>query len=82
MWDQIITIKITTDLNYFSPWEVHLFNTQVSQFELNYWNELVHDILIYWEAPVYLIRKNILLFVLTVLTTHFCLIGNHLIVYN
>ncbi len=32
----IITIKRTKDLNYFSLCALHLFNTQVSQFELNY----------------------------------------------
>ncbi len=36
---QIITIKITKDLNYFSLWALNLFHTQVSQFELNYWNK-------------------------------------------
>ncbi len=39
MWDKIITIKRTKDLNYFSLWAFNLFNTQVSQFELNYWNK-------------------------------------------
>ncbi len=32
----IITIKRTKDLNYFSLCALHLFNTRVSQFELNY----------------------------------------------
>ncbi len=36
---QIITIKRTKDLNYFSLCAFHLFNTRVSQFELNYWNK-------------------------------------------
>ncbi len=53
MWAKIITIKGTKDLNYFSLCVLNLFNTQVSQFEFNYWNELFHDILIYWDAPVY-----------------------------
>ncbi len=39
MWAKIITIKITKDLNYFSICALHLFNTRVSQFELNYWNK-------------------------------------------
>ncbi len=39
MWAKIITIKITKDLNYFSLCALNLFNTQVSQFELNYWNK-------------------------------------------
>ncbi len=39
MWAKIITIKRTKDLNYFSLCALHLFNTQVSQFELNYWNK-------------------------------------------
>ncbi len=52
MWAKIITIKITKDLNYLSLCAFNLFNIWVSQFELNYWNELVHDIIIYWDAPV------------------------------
>ncbi len=35
----IITIKRTKDLNYFSLCALNLFNTRVSQFELNYWNK-------------------------------------------
>ncbi len=49
-------LKETKDLNYFSLCALNLFNTRVSQFcveELSYWNnELFHDILIYWDAPV------------------------------
>ncbi len=33
---KIITIKRTKDLNYFSLCALNLFNTRVSQFELNY----------------------------------------------
>ncbi len=40
MWAKIITIKRTKDLNYFSLCALNLFNTQVLQFELNYWNKL------------------------------------------
>ncbi len=40
MWDKIITIKRTTDLNYFSLCALNLFNTRVSQFELKYWNRV------------------------------------------
>ncbi len=40
MWAKIITIKRTKDLNYFSLYALHLFNTWVSQFELNYWNKI------------------------------------------
>ncbi len=40
MWAKIITIKRTNDLNYFSLCALNLFNTRVSQFELNYWNKL------------------------------------------
>ncbi len=36
MWDTIITIKRTKDLNYFSLCALNVFNTRVSQFELNY----------------------------------------------
>ncbi len=32
-------IKRTKDLNYFSLCALNVFNTQVSQFELNYWNK-------------------------------------------
>ncbi len=39
MWDKIITIKRTKDLNYFSLCAFNLFNTQISQFEFNYWNK-------------------------------------------
>ncbi len=39
MWTKIITIKRTKDLNYFSLCALDLFNTRVSQFELNYWNK-------------------------------------------
>ncbi len=40
MWAKIITIKRTKDLNYSSLCALNLFNTQVSQFELKYWNKL------------------------------------------
>ncbi len=39
MWAKIITIKRTNDFNYFSLCAFNLFNTRVSQFELNYWNK-------------------------------------------
>ncbi len=39
MWAKILTIKRTKDLNYFSLCAFNLFNTRVSQFELNYWNK-------------------------------------------
>ncbi len=54
MWAKIITIKSNKVLNYFSLCALDLFNTQVSL----HWswiteiNELFHDILIYWDAPV------------------------------
>ncbi len=35
MWAKIITIKKNKDLNYFSLCAFNLFNTRVSQFELN-----------------------------------------------
>ncbi len=41
MWAKIITIKRTKDLNYFSLCAFNLFNTRVSQFELNYWNKFI-----------------------------------------
>ncbi len=52
MWAKIVTIKRTKDLNYFSLCALNVFNTQVSKFELNYWNKWTfHDHLIYWDAP-------------------------------
>ncbi len=39
MWAKIITIKITKHLNYFSLCAFNLFYSQISQFELNYWNK-------------------------------------------
>ncbi len=39
MWAKIITIKRTKYLNYFSLCSLNVFNTRVSQFELNYWNK-------------------------------------------
>ncbi len=36
---KIIIIKRTEDLNYFSLCALNLFNTRVSQFEMNYWNK-------------------------------------------
>ncbi len=39
MWAEIIRIKRTKDLNYFSLCALNLFNTRVSQFEMNYWNK-------------------------------------------
>ncbi len=39
MGAKIITIKRTKDLNYFSLCALNLFNTRVTQFELNYWNK-------------------------------------------
>ncbi len=60
MWAKIITIKRTKDLNYFSLCALNLFNTWVSQ--LLSWiteiNELFHDILIYWDAPVDVMRSS------------------------
>ncbi len=56
---KMITIKWTKEFNSFSLCALNLFNTRVSQFELNYWkNELFHDILIYWDAPVVSAANN------------------------
>ncbi len=52
MWAKIITIKRTKDLNYFSLCALNLFNTQVSQIELNYWNKWTFHIQMYWDAHV------------------------------
>ncbi len=53
MWAKIITIKRTKDLNYFSLCAFNLFNTRVSQFELNYWNKWTFPQ--YSNSPVYFI---------------------------
>ncbi len=53
MWPKIITIKRTKDLNYFSLCALNLFNTRVSQFELNYWNKWTFTRHSNWDAPVY-----------------------------
>ncbi len=53
MWAKIITIKRNKDLNNFILCAFYLFNTQVSQFVLNYWNKWTfprHSNLLY--APV------------------------------
>ncbi len=56
MWAKIITIKRTKDLNYFSLCALNLFYTH--EFHNLSWiseiNELFHDILINWDAPVYI----------------------------
>ncbi len=43
---KIMKIKRTKDLNCLSQCALNLFNTQVSQFELNYWNK--------WTFPQHL----------------------------
>ncbi len=49
MWAKIITIKRTKDLNHFSQCALHEFHNLSWITEIN---ELFHDILIYWDAPV------------------------------
>ncbi len=39
MWAKILTFKRSKDLNCFSLCALNLFNAQVLQFELNYWNK-------------------------------------------
>ncbi len=53
MWAKIITIKRTKDLNYFNSWIylIHKFHNLSWITEIN---ELFHNILIYWDAPVLL----------------------------
>ncbi len=66
MWAKIITIKRTKDSNYFSLCALNLFiyfvqsNVQMNlkhEFHnlscITKINEIFHDILIYWDAPVY-----------------------------
>ncbi len=38
---KIIIIKRTEDLNYFSQCALNVFNTRVSQFDINYWNKWI-----------------------------------------
>ncbi len=60
MWAKIITIKITKDLNYFSLCALNLFNTRVSQFELNYWNKWTfpwHSNLSRWTCITWTIKS-------------------------
>ncbi len=52
---KIITIKRTKDLNYFSLCALNLFNIQFHNLSwITEINELFHDVLIYWDAPVYI----------------------------
>ncbi len=80
MWAKIITIKRTKDFNYFSLCALNLFNTQVSQFELNYWNK--------WTFPRHsnLLRStyNIYTYVCVYiyLLIDFILWWTHLILYH
>ncbi len=58
MWAKIITIKRSKDLNYFNLCALNLFNTQVHNLSwITEINEIFHDILIYWDAPVYTITE-------------------------
>ncbi len=67
MWAKIITIKRTKDLNYFSLCALHLFNTRVSQFELNYWNKWTFprhsNLLKCTYVYIYIYTLNVLLYV-------------------
>ncbi len=50
MWATMITIKRTKDLNYFSLRALNLFNTEFHNLSwITETNELLHDILIYWD---------------------------------
>ncbi len=54
MWAKIISIKRTKDLNYFSLCAFNLFNNKFHNLSLTAEiNDLFHNILIYWDAPVY-----------------------------
>ncbi len=57
MWAKII--KRTKDLNYFS---LCALNYVIHEFHNLSWiteiNELFHDILIYWDSPVYFVFQN------------------------
>ncbi len=55
MWAKIITIKRTKDLNYFSLCAfIYLIHKFYNLSWITEINELFHDILIYWDAPVYI----------------------------
>ncbi len=58
MWTKIITIKRTKDLNYFSLCGLNSLNTWVLSW-ITEINELFHDILIYWDAPVYIFAQKV-----------------------
>ncbi len=54
MWAKIITIKITKDLNYVSLCALNLLKHEFHNLSwITEINELFHDILIYWDAPVH-----------------------------
>ncbi len=53
MWAKIIPIKRIKDLNYFSLYAFNLIHEFPNLIWINEINELFHDILIYWDAPVY-----------------------------
>ncbi len=58
---KIITINRTKYLNHFSLCALNLFNTRVSQFELNYWNKLTfprHSNLLRCTCSSFLIGWN------------------------
>ncbi len=61
IWAKIITIKRTKDLNYFSL--CALKKKCIHEFHNLSWiteiNELSHDILIYWDAPVVIFFLNL-----------------------
>ncbi len=52
MWAKIITIKRTKDLNYFRLCALNLIHEFHNLSWITEINELFHNILIYWDAPV------------------------------
>ncbi len=53
MWAKIISIKRTKDLNFFSLWALNLRHEFHNLSLITEINELFHNILIYWDAPVH-----------------------------
>ncbi len=65
MWAKITTIKRTKDLNYCVHW-IYLIYKFHNLSWITEINELFHDILIYWGAPVYISAVNRLKYVFAI----------------
>ncbi len=61
MWAKIIKIKRTKDLNYSSLCAFNLIHEFHNVSWITEINEFSHDILIYWDAPIYIYVNNTLM---------------------